>query len=129
VTDRLHLALDADPHLLSVLRHAVQNWLTAMKWPELAAEELVFAISETVSNSVEHAYRDLRAGRVIVEMTECVQPRAMHIVVTDFGRWRPHLPDPTRGNGLALMNAIVAWSRIETDDNGTRVTMRSVPLA
>ncbi len=128
MTDHLHVAVDAEPHLLSVLRHAVHHWLMAMRWPELAAEEIVFAIGEAVSNSVEHAYRDLRAGRVTVDLTSLAEPRAMHVVVTDFGRWRPHLPDPARGNGLALLDAIVAWSRVETDETGTRVTMRSIPL-
>jgi hypothetical protein len=129
VSDHLHLAVDAEPHLLSVLRHAVQTWLAAMRWPRPAAEELVFAIREAVSNSIEHAYRDIRAGRVTLDMTIVAEPRAMHVVVTDFGRWRPHRPGPTRGNGLALMNAVVAWSHIETDDAGTRVTMRSAPLS
>lgn len=128
MTDRLYLAVDADPHLLSVVRHCVQHWLRAMTWPGPDAEELAFAISEAVSNSIEHAYRDLHVGRVTVDLTRAVDPRAMHVVVTDFGSWRPQRPDPARGNGLAMMNAVVAWMRIDTDNTGTRVTMCSAPM-
>jgi serine/threonine-protein kinase RsbW len=133
VTDQLHLSMDADPHLVSVLRHAVQSWLAVMRWPRPAADELVFAISEAVSNSVEHAYRDISTGSVTVDITAVVDAqagaRAIDVVVTDFGRWRPHRPDPTRGNGLPLMKAVMATSRVETDGTGTRVTMRSLPLS
>jgi anti-sigma regulatory factor (Ser/Thr protein kinase) len=127
VTDHLHVAADAEPHLVSVVRHTVSTWLSAVRWPAGAAEELVFAIGEATSNCVEHAYRGLVAGRMTVDVTAVGEPRAMQVVVTDFGRWRPERPG-NHGNGLALIGAMMAWSRIETDDGGTRLTMCSSPI-
>ena len=129
MTDHLHVAADAEPHLVGVVRFAVSTWLAAVRWPADAADELVFAISEATSNCVEHAYRGLESGRMSVDLTALTGPRAMEVVVTDFGQWRPERPDPGRGNGLALITALTAWSRVETDDTGTRVRMCSNPVA
>ncbi len=117
--------MDAEPHLVSVVRRAVSAWLAAMRWPEPQILDIVFAISEVVSNSVEHAYRDLRSGRVTVELVEerSADDRVIRVVVTDFGRWRPGRSDRDRGNGLALIHAIVDSLRVHTDDSGTRVAM------
>lgn len=125
--DHLHVAVDAEPQLVSLVRYTVSTWLSAVRWPAAAAEELVFAISEALSNCVEHAYRDLAGGRMTVDIRAVGRPRAMHVVVTDFGRWRPERPTRGRGNGLALISAMMAWSRVETDEAGTRVTMCSNP--
>ncbi|MGI5132119.1 ATP-binding protein [Pseudonocardia sp. CA-107938] len=127
MSEQLHVAADAEPHLVGVVRFAVSTWLSAVRWPASAADELLFAIGEAASNCVEHAYRGLEVGRMTVDVTAVDEPRAMHVVVTDFGRWRPQRPDAGRGNGLILINGLMAWSRVETDDAGTRVRMRSNP--
>lgn len=115
--------------MVGIARFVVGTWLAAVHWPAANAEELVFVISEAVSNSVEHAYRDLHAGQVTVELTAVVgtPSRQMLVVVTDFGRWRPAHPAPGRGNGLLLIRSIVDRISIETDDAGTRVIMLGAP--
>ena len=38
------------------LRERFTEWLTALHWPDLTIEDVVFALSEAVSNCAEHAY-------------------------------------------------------------------------
>ena len=130
VTDHLHVTLDAEPHLAGVARLATRRWLAALHWPESSTAELVFAIGEAVGNSIEHAYREPRPGRVIVDLAveSVIDGRVARAVVTDFGRWRRVQPRRDRGNGLALIRTVVRWLRIDSDDDGTRVAMRSAPV-
>jgi anti-sigma regulatory factor (Ser/Thr protein kinase) len=125
MTDRLHVAVDADPHLVGVVRRTVTAWLAAMRWPEPHTAGPVFALSEAVSNSVEHAYRNLRAGRIVVDLavegTE--DARTLRVMVTDFGSWRGGRPGADRGNGLALIHSLVDSLDVDSDDTGTRVAM------
>lgn len=129
MTEEFSIAIDAVPQLVPVVRRAVANWLGAAGWPGFAADELVVAVSEAVTNSVEHAYRERPVGRVAVEVTVRVAGgfRQVDLVVTDFGRWWPGDPDPLRGNGLALIRALTADSAVETDERGTRVAMTGAP--
>lgn len=128
--ERLHIAIDADPRTVGVIRLTVQTWLAAMHWPPAAVDELISAICEAVDNSIEHAYTWQREGRVVVEIdiTPARPGRVAGICVTDFGQWRPARPMTHRGNGLALIRAIMATTRIEHDHHGTRIWMCSHPV-
>src|SRR3954471_9852136 len=53
----LHLVLGATWVAPSIARERVEEWLRAQQWPPAQADELVLAVSEAVSNSVEHGYR------------------------------------------------------------------------
>lgn len=125
MTDRLHVAVDAAPHLVAVVRRAVTTWLAAVRWPEPDITGPVFAISEAVSNSVEHAYRDLRLGWIAVDVgvDDSDKTRVLRILVTDFGSWREGRPGADRGNGMALMRALVDTLDVDTDEDGTRIAM------
>ncbi|HEX6403258.1 MAG TPA: ATP-binding protein [Pseudonocardiaceae bacterium] len=62
-----------------------------------SARDIVLAVSEAVSNAIEHAYLDQPAGvmevRGGIEATPGGQ-RRVTIIVRDHGSWRP----PTSGN-------------------------------
>src|SRR5689334_24975487 len=40
----------------SIARERTESWLRTLHWPQGPAEDLVLAVSEAVSNSVEHGY-------------------------------------------------------------------------
>lgn len=130
MSDHMHVALDAEPQLVGVVRHAARRWLTAVQWPEQETGELVFAISEALSNSVEHAYCEPRPGRVTLDLAveHAGDRRTVRAVITDFGRWRKVRPRRDRGNGLALIKTLVGGLRVDSDDAGTRVAMRSASV-
>lgn len=128
----LRLALPAEPISISVARSEVHRWLAGWSWPACELADIVLAVSEAVSNAIEHAYLgqppgmvELRGG---VEATRCGHGRVT-IIVRDHGRWRPPPRDnPNRHRGISLMRACVASvtiGQLDDDPVGTRVVLRS----
>ena len=48
--------LPANPVAIPVARYQVRRWLAALSWPAAALDDIVLAVSEAVTNAVEHAY-------------------------------------------------------------------------
>lgn len=119
----LHLDVEAEPALLGIVRHAVETWLTAAGWPRDGTELMTFAATETVSNSIEHAYRGLDAGRVRIDLSREAAQACLE--VSDDGTWRTESAGRDRGNGLALVAALADSLVIATSDSGTHVTVSS----
>jgi 8-oxo-dGTP diphosphatase len=137
----VRLQLPADPVSASVARDRLRRWLDALGWPPAQSEDIVLAVSEAVSNSVEHAYLghrdDQPAGEVDVHVRATTEAGLRHItaVVRDHGRWRPvPADDEYRRRGIPLMRACmdrVAITPLRNDDGehaGTLVTLRSRPV-
>ena len=120
----------------SLARERVQRWLAALRWPPGQNDDLVLAVNEAVSNSVEHGYlvhpddSDVR-GSITVEarlVPGSNHTRSAAFTVRDGGRWRePRPDDPHRGHGLHIMRSCVSELSIETTRVGTTVTMISRP--
>jgi anti-sigma regulatory factor (Ser/Thr protein kinase) len=133
----LRLALPADPITPSVTRQRVREWLVAWSWPEDQLDDILLAVSEAVSNAIEHAYVDQAPGMVEVrggiETTPDGQYRAT-VIVRDHGRWRPPPSDhENRRRGIPIMRVcmeIVTIGQPDDDPVGTWVVLRSkaVPL-
>lgn len=119
-----HLRFDvaAEASCLPSVRRRVELWSVLWGAAEEVIEDLVFAVNETVTNTVEHAYPS-SSGRVWIEarwVPECVS-----LDVVDAGRWRPTPPDPGfRGRGLLLLRRLADTVEVHHDDTGTRVHMR-----
>jgi anti-sigma regulatory factor (Ser/Thr protein kinase) len=111
--------------------------LTALGWPAAAVEDVVFAVSEAVSNCTEHAY----PGGVpdpVVEIDAVVEPapaeedpratgaeheqrtgQRLTVEVRDHGTWRAVPPDPGhRGRGVRMMVALMNDVVIRRGDAG-----------
>ncbi len=112
-----------------LLRERFTAWLTALRWPDPVIEDVVFALSEAVSNCAEHAYPP-DADAPVVEISATIetgdssertpadqdppdttarQPgQRLRIRVRDHGTWRPIPPEPSyRGRGLHMMAALM----------------------
>jgi anti-sigma regulatory factor (Ser/Thr protein kinase) len=129
----LRLQLPAEPIAPSVARHRVRHWLTAWCWPAGQLEDIVLAVSEAISNSIEHAYPDGQSAEVVdihgeVEAAPGGQRRVM-VIVRDHGRLRPSpIDDENRRRGIPLMRACVDTVTIgqpDDDGAGTSVVLRS----
>jgi anti-sigma regulatory factor (Ser/Thr protein kinase) len=118
-------------------RRELRRWLRDREWPLDAADDVVLAVSEAVSNSVEHGFRnglgDVSAqDGITVRAAVEVHPdgtRCLLVTVADRGRWR--LPPPRtdgRRRGLALIRAIAEEVRIDPTAHGTTVTFRTSPI-
>jgi serine/threonine-protein kinase RsbW len=134
---RFALALPADLITAAQVRAHLVAWLVKQEWPLAQQDDIVLAVSEAVSNSVEHGYgvRQGVAGRTgVVEVGADVVPRAdgvrqIEITVRDHGGWQPHpLVRAHRRHGIPIMKACVADFELEGTAGGTTVVLRSRPV-
>lgn len=121
----------------SIARERVEAWLRAHRWPGASRDDLVLAVNEAVSNSVEHGYgvppNELDPpGSVAVHADICISrygTRQAEITIRDGGRWRPPSSDAsTRGHGLLVMRACVDQLSVNGTAAGTTVIMTSRPV-
>jgi len=131
----LCVALPADSISISVARGRVRRWLADWSWPTDELDDIVLAVSEAVSNAIEHAYLNQPPGTV--DIRGRIQPtpgglRRATIVVRDHGRWRPPPIDhENRRRGIPMMRTCMDTVTIDQPkDNpvGTRVELRSKPV-
>jgi anti-anti-sigma factor len=115
----LRLLLPAEPHVVATLRRTIRQWATESGASDEEAYDLVLAVSEAVTNVIEHAYTS-SGGQVEVEGT--IRKGLARIVVRDRGRWRPPRSDEG-GRGLLLMQGLVDKVDVTSDTGGTEVRL------
>jgi len=118
-TGDLRLLLPAEPQEVARLRRIVGQWATSSGASDEEKHDLVLAVSEAVTNVVEHAYT-APGGQVEVEAT--IRQGLARIVVRDRGRWRPSRPDDG-GRGLLLMRELIDKVDVVSCPDGTEVQL------
>lgn len=136
----LHLVLSVEWVTPSIARDRLRHWLRAHRWAPASVDELVLAISEAVSNSIEHGYRvspdpaeELVAHPSVIELDGKIvadnDGRRAEFTITDSGRWmRPSRDRGSRGHGLTIIRACAEEVSIEGGETGTTVFLRSRPV-
>lgn len=127
----------------SIARDRVRRWLNAHRWSRAHLDDLVLAISEAVSNSVEHGYgisaddttrSPLTAPPGTIELRGHVitHPdgiRHVEFTIRDHGRWvPPAMVCGNRGHGMTIMSACADKVTIDHTTTATTVMLRSRPL-
>jgi anti-sigma regulatory factor (Ser/Thr protein kinase) len=133
----LDLDLAADWISPSVARDRVRAWLRANGWSPAHIDDLVLAVNEAISNSIEHGYEigpDDAPSMATVQIHGMIHrasdgSRHAELTIRDNGTWRPPTDDDhtTRGQGLRLMRACVDHLVIDGHPHGTTVIMHSRP--
>jgi PAS domain S-box-containing protein len=122
VTEPFRTSFPADTRELATVRAGARDWLEAQQIPAEVSNDVVLAISEACANAVEHAYRN-SSGITEVEIHE--DAAVLEVTVQDHGTWRPKAaPHPDRGRGLQLMRAVSESVDVNTNSEGTIVTIR-----
>jgi anti-sigma regulatory factor (Ser/Thr protein kinase) len=139
----LDLVLPPDWAALSVVRDRVSAWLRAHRWPSAHLDDLVLAVNEAVTNSLEHGYglrpgaassaASLGSSALIEVHGEIIIDRhgrqCAEVTVRDHGRWRtPSDEEPARGDGIRLMRACTDEVTVLRGAGGSVVHLRSRPL-
>jgi len=109
----------AVPRTAGVVRRDLRRSLSEAGVPEEHVFPLLLAVSEAVSNAVEHAQAPSRPElqvRLVLGSTAC------RVSVQDFGTWRERPPALDRGRGAALM-AAAGDVRVVPSASGTTVTV------
>jgi serine phosphatase RsbU (regulator of sigma subunit)/anti-sigma regulatory factor (Ser/Thr protein kinase)/ABC-type transporter Mla MlaB component len=107
---------------LRSLRTELGRWLADLGADAEDVAALQLAVTEAVSNSVEHGYGN-RGGTVRIE-AELGEDGRLHCTVRDSGRWRAPAADPGyRGRGLAIISAHTDRYSIDRRGEGTVATL------
>lgn len=125
----ISMVLMADPVSLSVVRQRFRFWLADLGWPDDEVDDIVLAVSEAVSNAVEHADAPGFASEVRVAAREfCEDDGGRRIVVgvSDNRRWCPR--DTQRGLGMLMIHTCMDEVRFETGHDVTTTLMTSVKV-
>lgn len=136
------LVLAADWIAPSVARDHVRTWLRAHHWSPSHTDDLVLAVNEAVSNSIEHGYGLLpeldtpspSSERPTVDVharldTDPDGSRRVEFTVRDRGRWlAPRNGASTRGHGVRIMRACVEDVHVDSGPDGTTVVLHSRPM-
>ncbi|GAA1293301.1 hypothetical protein GCM10009609_72790 [Pseudonocardia aurantiaca] len=132
----LELVFGAEWVIASLVRQRVASWLRELRWPPAQIEELVLAVSEAVSNSVEHGYQVMpdavgQSGAVEVRGRVVQEPdgfRRAELTVRDHGAWREPVPGvSSRGHGMLIMRACVDRFTVNHSAAGTTVVLLGRP--
>jgi len=114
---RLDLSLAAVPRSLAPLRRALARWLAANDVGERDAYDILLAVNESATNAIEHAYGP---GDATFEVDARRDGDSVHIVVRDFGRWRPARGEH-RGRGLTVMRSTMDGVELSRGPDGSEV--------
>ncbi|MGA5466036.1 SpoIIE family protein phosphatase [Mycobacterium sp. NPDC050041] len=118
----LHLEIAATPAHLGRVRTELTAWLAEVGAGEELATDVVLAVNEACTNSVEHGYRDVAAGVMIVDAAVWGDEIVTRVV--DFGAWKiPDAKPRTRGRGLPMMRAVSTRVDLGPSAAGTTVEM------
>jgi PAS domain S-box-containing protein len=107
---------------LSDIRHRLAAWMRAAAIPENTVADIVLAVNEACTNSIEHAYRGPKPGKVRVEAEN--DGARVQVRIIDKGSWKAAPADPgVRGRGLLLIRAVSDRLEMECTPSGTTVNM------
>ncbi|WP_431874808.1 ATP-binding SpoIIE family protein phosphatase [Amycolatopsis sacchari] len=116
----LDVTMQAIPESLKDIRAAMRRWLSAVGVGGDVAGDLLLAVGEACTNSVEHAYGP--AGGDIHLRMELLDDELV-VTVRDHGRWRP-ARGVNRGRGLTLMEKCGDEVEVLRGEEGTTVVIR-----
>jgi serine/threonine-protein kinase RsbW len=120
----VHRIWPAHPRQLASLRAEVRGWLVPLALAGDTEDDVVLAVSEAASNSIEHAYTTA-TDQQTVDVTFWTEPHALCLHVTDHGVRQTPSDQPTgRGRGIQIMQRLMAFVLIHHDTRGTRVFLR-----
>jgi anti-sigma regulatory factor (Ser/Thr protein kinase) len=141
-SDTLEVNLRPDWVAPSIVRDRLVTWLRSNRWPPAHRDDLVLAVSEAVTNSVEHGYAlspnavnpdavnldgTIEVAARIVTASDGA--RSAEFIIRDRGGWRPSSTGvSSRGHGMVIMRACVHELSLEASAAGTTIRLTSRPV-
>ena len=120
----LMMVQPASPASQRVVRHAVARWLEGAHWPEDGVEDITLAVTEAVTNVVEHAYLDHDPGAIHLYawITPMADPALIPAARPTTPDGRPALaaPPPPTGRAATQGRKVI----IVVSDRGRRDPQR-----
>jgi anti-anti-sigma factor len=123
--EALSLVIDGRLPALRGARRALHTWLEPLDLDPDDVDNLLMAVSEALSNALEHAYPRgsddaVAPGAAPVTLDAALgADGVLRVTVGDRGRWRRPSPEPgNRGRGLQMMRLLVDTVVLENDRRG-----------
>ncbi len=105
---------------LAGIRYRLNEWLRAAGVPETLCADIVLVANEACTNCIEHAYRGLGSGTMLLEVKAV--DGEIRVRVVDRGSWKTPAANPgNSGRGLLLMRAISDSMKVDGTPPGTTV--------
>jgi anti-anti-sigma factor len=106
---------------MRALRADLRAWLAGIGARPGEAHDVLLAVGEACSNSIEHGAAGAAAP---IDVRARLSERELLVNVTDRGVWRTASAPSDRGHGLRLMRVLSQRMRVVTSEGGTRVELR-----
>jgi anti-sigma regulatory factor (Ser/Thr protein kinase) len=120
------VVLAATPISVTTSRHDLARWLQTLALTADQRDEILLAVSEAVTNAIEHGSGCDESKRVSIRAS--VRGHAVTATVKDTGRWIPvdhaSAARKHRGRGLLLIRELADEVDIVCTTEGTEITMR-----
>ena len=119
----MHLTFAATARSVAEARHAIQSYAGALDGADILG--IGAAVTEVVTNSVVHAFRDRPPGTIELR-ADILVPETLRVTITDNGDgMRPNPVSPGLGLGLPLVGELTTDLDITPNPpHGTRVAMQ-----
>jgi len=125
----LHLELPAETGTVRAMRRSLSGWLSQLDPLLRSYDALLLAVTEIITNAVEHAYPSGRSGVVCLDASVS-GAGSFECRILDHGIWRAPDPGiPWRGQGLMVAAQVVDQLQVQhlpqdaADPPGTRGTV------
>jgi serine phosphatase RsbU (regulator of sigma subunit)/anti-sigma regulatory factor (Ser/Thr protein kinase)/ABC-type transporter Mla MlaB component len=107
---------------LARLRDALGEWLSALRCEPADQHAVQLAVGEAVDNAVEHGFRYVPTGTVVLQ-AHLDDAGRVHVRVDDEGMWQAPRPGPQhRGRGLMVIDSIGDDVVVDGQPGGTTVS-------
>ncbi len=120
------IVLAAVPARITSSRHQLADWLSSAGVAPPQTHDILLAVSEAVTNAIEHGSR-CDAGK-LVSIRASVCDETLTATVSDSGRWIPPPPlaaSPKQSRrGLIIIRAVANSVEIARTAFGTQITMQ-----
>lgn len=133
--NHVHVHIPSDPTYERVVRASAAELAEALGFAAERIDDLKLAVSEAVSNAIDHGNQRNRS--LTVEVTFAVTPDHLEVRVIDHGvgveriDWGRRVvaeeqldAGMLRGFGMYLMSALVDQCEVQSSSTGTQLTLR-----
>ena len=113
----------AQPRQLAQIQAEVRRWLASIGLTGATQDDVLLAVTEAASNSVDHAYPAATADDA-VELIFWTEPDTVCIEIVDYGAWQTPAAKSEPGRGIPLMRRLMDSVLIHRGPTGTRVLLQ-----
>jgi anti-sigma regulatory factor (Ser/Thr protein kinase) len=108
---------------LAQIQAEVRRWLASVGLTGATQDDVLLAVNEAASNSVDHAYPAATVDDA-VELIFWTEPDVVCIEIVDYGAWQTPAAKSERGRGIPMMRRLMDSVLIHHGPTGTRVLLQ-----